>query len=383
MSRAEFWQSRRLRRVVVKVGTSLITDPSAPDGVSAEMLAKLRRELLVLRERGIQTILVSSGAVGAGRHLLHEVFRRPVQARPGIARRQALSMIGQSRLMARYGECFAEADVPVAQLLLTPRDFRDRRAYLNTGHAIQELMGMGALPIVNENDAVSTDELAFGDNDMLSAAVAALFQAELLVILTSVDGFLLNGERVAEITRLDAALRAAALGPEGPGTGGMATKLRAGELSAMAGGALAILPGHHPAPLQALLAGEDLGTLVYGLQARQMSARKRWLLFARTQGGVVVDAGAERALAERGGSLLPAGIRRTRGHFLAGEVIEIEGEDGRYLGRGISNYSYRELQPMLGLSGRAIQNEGLAPRAPEVIHRNNLILESREAGLPG
>ncbi len=155
----------------------------------------------------------------------------------------------------------------------------------------------------------------------------------------------------------------------------MATKLRAGELCMLCGSKLAILPAGHPSPLQALLAGEDIGTVVAGGRTARLSARKRWLLFARTEGAVRIDAGAVRALSERGSSLLPAGIRALSGRFLAGDPIEIETLDGRAIGRGIVNYSYREIQAMLGLSGAEIKQRGLSLRADEVVHRNNLIIE--------
>lgn len=376
MNRFEFLQTARLKRVVIKVGTRLITDPDAPHGVDEAMIRKLRGEILFLRERGIETILVSSGAVGTGRHLIRDVFKLPVMKEPTLARRQALSAIGQSRLLSRYGEIFQEVGLPVAQLLLTARDFRDRRAYLNIGHTVEELGRIGAVPIVNENDTVSTDELQFGDNDLLSAAVTALFRADLLVILTSVEGFLFEGARVAELSRIEDRHRSQAGGPEGPGRGGMETKIRAGELCLLSGSALAILPGRTDAPVQTLLSGADFGTLIYGQMRRPLSARKRWLLFARTQGGVTVDDGAVRALVERGSSLLPAGVRRLRGRFLAGEVIEVENLAGRIIGRGIVNYSYRELERMLGLSGRELRDSGLLHRSEELIHRNNLMIEN-------
>lgn len=374
MIRENFFEHTNIRRVVIKVGTSLITDSTAEDGISAVMIAKLRDEIRYLRERGIATALVSSGSVGAGRHILRN-FGRSLQPDPNITRRQALAALGQSRLVSRYAEAFAGDGIPVAQLLITARDFRDRRAYLNVGRTFHELLDIGALAVVNENDTISTDELQFGDNDLLSAIVASLFDADLLILLTSVEGFLVDGRRIPEIDRLDANLRHQAGGPAGPGRGGMSTKLRAGELCSMSGGALAILPGDHEHPVRAFFEREDIGTFVKIPRPKPLSARKQWLLFARAEGGVTVDAGAARALAERGKSLLPVGIRAVRGRFLAGEVIEITDESGRLIGRGIANYSYRETQSMLTLSAAEIRERGLAPRADEVIHRDNLILE--------
>ena len=386
MIRAQFFRDKKIRRVVIKVGTSLISDPNAPDGVNQAMIHKLRDEVLFLKERDIDAILVSSGAVGTGRNVL-KAYGRNLQAEPSITRRQALSAIGQSRIVSRYAEAFAEARIPVAQLLITARDFRDRRAYLNIGHTIQELRNMGAVAVINENDTVSTDELQFGDNDLLSAIVAALFRADVLMILTSVDGSSIDNQRVSELDRITATHRAAAGGPEGPGRGGMTTKVRAGELCGKSGAALAPLPGAHPNPVQAFLRQEDIGTFIAIPDHKPLSARKQWLLFARAEGGVAIDAGARRALSERGSSLLSVGARAVRGRFLAGEVIEIEDTSGTVIGRGIAEYSSRQMQQMLpkrASDGKADTNPGQTANANDgamrnsevLVHRNNLILET-------
>lgn len=368
MNRTEFLKDRKIKRVVIKVGTSLISDGNSPDGVNHAMIAKLRDEVLWLKERGIAAMLVSSGAVGTGRHVLKQ-YGLHTQTAPGVRRRQALSAIGQGQIVSRYAEAFAEAKIPVAQLLITARDFRHRRAYLNMGGTIQELHRMGALAVVNENDTTSTDELQFGDNDLLSAIVAALYKADLLMILTSVPGFLMNGERVPELTHIGDAERAAAGGPEGPGRGGMSTKIRAGELCGRSGAALAILPGAAEYPVRDFLNGADIGTFIFTGEAQKLNARKQWLLFARAEGGVTIDAGAVRALRERGSSLLAVGVRAVRGQFLAGEVIEIEDAAGAVIGRGIAGFRSREIAAMLSESKDA-ERDGAV-----IVHRSDLILE--------
>ncbi|MCB1308613.1 MAG: glutamate 5-kinase, partial [Leptospiraceae bacterium] len=290
MNRSEFINQFGIRRVVLKIGTNLLLDARSADGISGAMLDKLRDEIIFLRERGIEVLLVSSGAVGSGRHFIKKQFNIPLHEQPSVTRKQALSAIGQHRLMARYESTFAPHGIPVAQLLLTAQDFRDRRAYLNMGHTISELMRLKALPIVNENDTVATDELLqFGENDILSAACLALFHADLLLILTSVDGFLLNNQRIPWISEISDEIRNAAGGPAGPGSGGMQAKIRAGELCAISGAALAILPGQHAHPVRSFFQGEDIGTLMVRSNdkrswGRRLSARKSWLLFARTQG---------------------------------------------------------------------------------------------------
>ncbi len=367
------------RRVVIKIGTSLLTDSGRLDGVNRAMIEKLRDEIVFLREKGMQVMLVTSGSVGMGRQALRNSSQYTPAANPSVARRQALAAIGQSRLVSVYGEIMESAGIPVAQILVSARDFRDRRSYVNIGNTIEELIGLGVLPIVNENDTTSTDELQelrFGDNDMLSAACASLFQANLLVILTSVPGFLLEGERVPLISEITSREMDAAGGPEGPGVGGMTTKLQAAKLCMQSGQTLSILPGAHDQPIRALFAGDDVGTLFCSKRGRRMSARKRWLLYAKTSGTVVVDPGARKALVERGSSLLPAGIPRTSGRFLAGDVVDISDDQGNILGRGLVNYSYRELSPLLGLNGDKLRERGHVLRSEEVIHRNNLILES-------
>ncbi len=372
--RENFLKSDRLRRVVIKVGSSLLFDKEHPEGIHANLIASLRDDILYLRERGIEVMLVTSGAVQSGRHFIQKFGIRPHQ-RPSLERRQALSALGQDILMAHYRREMSKAGIPVAQLLLTARDFRDRRAYLNIEHTLQELIKLNALAIVNENDTVATDELQFGENDLLSAACAALFHAQLLVILTSADGFMLNGSAVRELQRIEALHWQAARGPEGPGSGGMLTKLRAGELCMLCGISLAILPGQTPRPLYSLLEGAQIGTFISNPKRIPMSARKRWILFARTQGTVIVDSGACKALTEKGSSLLPAGVCSIRGKFLPNEAVEIEDRQGGKIGRGIIYYSYREILPMLQLSAEEIRKRNLAGREQVLIHRNNLVLE--------
>jgi len=382
--REEFYQKlNKTRRVVIKVGTALLADSGA-SGINHGMIEKLKNEIVFLRSRGIETLLVTSGAVGMGRETLREMASTDSASSGSLnassmARRQALASIGQGRLISLYADKFKEAGVIVGQLLITARDFRDRRAYLNVGHTLEELIRMGILPVINENDTVSTDELKFGDNDLLSATCASLFHADLLIILTSVEGFRMGGERVPFLSSVTSAEMKEAHGPAGPGSGGMQTKIRAGQLCMMSGCSLAILPGMDASPVQSLFRGDDIGTIISG-RSRPLSARKKWLLFARTEGAVVIDAGAREALV-RGSSLLPAGIKSTKGRFLAGDVIEILDQQSMICGRGIANYSYRDLQPSIGLSGSEIQKRLILRPSPEVIHRNNMILE--DSPFPG
>ena len=364
----------KAKRVVLKVGTSLLTDESESDGVNRGMVARLRDEILFLKNRGIKVLLVTSGSVGMGRQSLKQTRPQYIQENPSLIRRQALSSIGQSRLMAVYSEYFTRAGIPPAQILVTARDFRDRQAYLNIGHTLNELIRLDYVPIVNENDTVSTDELNYGDNDTLSAACASLFRAELLVLLTSVEGFLMGDKRVDFLPEIDATAMAAAGDPDGPGTGGMRTKLRAAHFCLQGGEALGILSGETERPIQRLFAGEDLGTLIYGGHSRKLPARKRWLLYSQPSGVLYVDPGARRAL-EDGKSLLPVGVKKCEGNFRERDVVDILDTSGQILGRGIVNYNDEIVRMLNGNSTADNRERGLILPSDELIHSDNLIME--------
>jgi len=365
---------RGAKRIVLKVGTSLLTDPNSSDGINRDIINMLRDEILFLRNNGIEVVLVSSGAQGMGRQVLRRMDKAHY-AETGIAKKQALAAIGQGKLMSVYSDLFFDSGIVVAQILITARDFRDRRTYLNIGHTMEEILAMGGLAIVNENDTVLTDELQFGDNDVLSAACAALIHADALIILTSVDGFLRDGERVSYLSSVTRAEMDLAGGPSGPGTGGMQTKLRAGQLSLMSGESFAILPGRNPAPVQSLFRGDDIGTLICSSEQKRLSARKRWILYSRNRGKVLIDDGALQALAKKGSSLLPSGIVRIEGEFYQGDVIEICAASGNSIGRGIANYSHHDVEKMMGRRIDEIQREGQPILTHEIIHRNDMILE--------
>lgn len=359
------------KRVVLKIGSGLIAtvnEANEPNGLDRSMIDKLRDEVLFLRDRNIDVILVSSGAVAMGRSVLRKTLAgyHPLP-NPGLSRKQALAAVGQARLISLYGEIFAEKGLAVSQILITARDFRDRNAYLNIGHTIQELLRLGVVPIINENDTVSTEELRFGDNDLLSAACAALLRSDLLVLLTSVNGFIMNEQRIPVLTSITADVFEAAGGPSGPGSGGMRTKIRAGQLGLRTGFRVAILPGRNQTPVQSLFTGEDIGTIIGSTKPSHMKARKMWLLFARTRGAVIIDDGAVNALRHRGSSLLVAGIKELRGTFAQSDVVEIVDTAGRSIGRGIVRVGSREIQKSI---------DAKRPLSYEVIHRNDLIIET-------
>lgn len=354
------------RRAVLKVGSSLLAGSGGLDPVHARGLAAF---IAAARAQGREVVLVSSGAVAAGRG-------RIGAAGNGIVQRQALAALGQASLMGFWQSL---SDVPVAQVLLTHDDLRNRRRYLNARTALQALLQLGALPVVNENDTVAVDELKLGDNDNLAAAVASLVEADLLLIATDIAG-LYSGHPVQDplarpIARIEAvtpAVLAMAGGAGALGTGGMRTKLEAAAKAAAAGIPTALFCGRDADTVAALARDVLHGTLV-AAQGNRINARKQWLRHAPVTGMLEVDAGARAALL-RGASLLPGGLRKVVGDFRRGDVIEVVGEDGQPLARGQAQYNAVEAARIAGRHSRDIESI-LGFRYDEaVVHRDDLVL---------
>ena len=354
------------RRAVLKVGSSLLAGGGGLDPVHARGLAGF---IAAARAQGREVVLVSSGAVAAGRG-------RIGAAGNGIVQRQALAALGQASLMGFWQSL---SDVPVAQVLLTHDDLRNRRRYLNARTALQALLQLGALPVVNENDTVAVDELKLGDNDNLAAAVASLVEADLLLIATDIAG-LYSGHPVQDplarpIARIEAvtpAVLAMAGGAGALGTGGMRTKLEAAAKAAAAGIPTALFCGRDADTVAALARDVLHGTLV-AAQGNRINARKQWLRHAPVTGMLEVDAGARAALL-RGASLLPGGLRKVVGDFRRGDVIEVVGEDGQPLARGQAQYNAAEAARIAGRHSRDIESI-LGFRYDEaLVHRDDLVL---------
>lgn len=354
------------RRAVLKVGSSLLAGDGGLDPVHARGLADF---IAASRAQEREVVLVSSGAVAAGRG-------RIGSAGNGIVQRQALAALGQASLMGFWQALF---DAPVAQVLLTHDDLRNRRRYLNARTALQELLRLGAQPIVNENDTVAVDELKLGDNDNLAAAVASLVEADLLLIATDIAG-LYSGHPVHDpharpIERIDAVtpeVLAMAGGAGTLGTGGMRTKLEAAAKASAAGIATGLFCGRDAATVDALGHGTLHGTFIAAHGSR-ISARKQWLRHAPTSGAVDVDDGAKAALL-RGASLLPGGVRRVEGDFRRGDVVEVRAADGELLARGQAQYNAGESARIAGRHSRDIESI-LGFRYDEaMIHRDDLVV---------
>lgn len=368
--------------VVVKIGTRCLAQADGSlDEDQVESIAKQLVDIGAGTTRRV--VLVSSGAVGAGIGLLG-LTKRPTD----LANLQAAAAVGQSHLIEVYNRAFQEHGLLAAQVLLTADDINDRRRYLNTRNALLALFEYGAIPIVNENDTVRTEELArtMGDNDKLAAMVTNLVRAPLLIILTDVDG-LYDGDpkhaesRVIEmLPEVDATAEGfVTTGPNGGrgvalSTGGMASKLEAAQLATQAGESVILANGRRPNVLVDLMAGEPLGTLLPG-RGEQITERKRWLGYAaQPVGAMTLDAGAVRAVVEKGKSLLPVGVSAVTGSFDKGDLVSLVDAAGEEVARGLTNYSSHDMAQILGLPSEAIA--GVLGRAPYAvaIHRNDLSL---------
>ncbi|TFH20018.1 MAG: glutamate 5-kinase [Myxococcales bacterium] len=365
--------ARGVRRLVVKLGSSVVATPT---GVDRERVSRLTAEAARLHDDGYEIILVTSGARAAG------LARLGLRSMPKtIPEQQAAAAIGQIRLMSLYEECFSVFGKHVGQVLLTAADIEDRGRYLNARHTIDHLLSHGIVPVVNENDSVAVDELKFGDNDRLSALVAGLAGADLLVILTDVDGLYTGapsapGARLVDIVDdIDAAARAAGAAPGPLGTGGMASKVASARSAAHRGIPTVIANGRTDGTLTGILEGEGhVGTLVLASDT-PISNRKHWIAYGTpVHGTLVVDAGAVRALTERGGSLLPSGIIEVRGRFQPGDCVSCSAPDGCELARGLVAYGSVDCDRIKGLISRRIQETLGYHISDEVMHRDDLVL---------
>ena len=363
------------RRIVVKVGSGVLSQGGI--GLHRPTIHALAHCLLHVYERGVEAILVSSGAILAGMEALG-LTERPRE----LPLKQAAAAVGQSHLMRAYEEAFQPRGRRVAQILLTQEDLRHRGRYLNARNTLFTLLGLGVLPIVNENDTVAVREIQFGDNDTLSALVAHLAQADLLVILTDTDGVFTAdphrdpAARLIPLVRPQDAISSFCAEDTGSAAsiGGMTSKVRAAHRAAVAGIPTVVASGRSPESVQAILRGDEVGTLFIPSHSR-MQSRKRWLAFASLpRGGIVVDDGAKGALVRGGKSLLPSGIRATQNHFRAGDVVSLIDLAGQEFGRGLVNYGRDDIEKIKGLHSDDIAASLGAKPYDEVIHRDNLVI---------
>jgi glutamate 5-kinase len=363
-------------RIVVKLGTSTLTDGTPH--LSAPLLIELARQAGRLLADRHELVLVSSGAIAAGRERLGFP-----QLPRDIPAKQMLAAVGQPRLMAQYEQVFGLYGLTVAQILLTRTDLSSRASYLNARNTLVALLEARILPIVNENDTVAVEEIKLGDNDNLSALVASLIDADLLVLLTDVDGLYTDDPAVnARARKLDTVeavtediTRLARDRADRISVGGMATKLQAARKAAAAGVPMIIASGREPGVLRRIVDGEPVGTY-FAPKAARLGARKRWIAFAvPPQGSLTVDAGALDALTQRGKSLLPSGIVEVRGDFASGEVVALRGgTGGEEFARGVVNFDAAEVRKIRGAKTQEIEQRLGYKSFDEVIHRDNLVI---------
>ncbi len=355
------------RRIVVKVGTNAITTKTGR--LDRRVVSGLAGQIAAAMKSGVSVTLVTSGAIGSGLGEL-QLAERP----KNMPMLQAVAAVGQGQLMRTFHDALARRGVKVAQVLVTRDDFEDRTRYLNIRNTLVALEEYGALPILNENDAVAVDEIRFGDNDIIAAHLTNLLAADLLVLLSNVDGVMAEGRVLDVIERVDDSARSLAAGRSSRGSGGMASKLEAARMVTHAGEPAVIANSRQPRVLTRLLAGEHVGTVF--VPARQkMSSRRRWIGQASRPGGrVAVDDGAARALTRHGRSLLPSGVTAVSGSFEKGATVAVVDSAGKEIARGLCNYSSVQLDKIKGLrTSQIVKTLGDKPY-DEVIHRNNMTL---------
>jgi glutamate 5-kinase len=365
-------------RIVAKFGTSLLTGGS--DRLNGDIMASLVNQVAQLHKQELEVIIVSSGAIASGRHKLG--LTKQIK---GIPFRQVLASVGQHRLMNLYEQLFRQYNITVAQALLAKSDLLDRAGYLNARNTLLALLELEVLCIVNENDVVAVDEIQeaiFGDNDNLSAMVANLIDADLLLILTDIGGLYTadphrdpNAQLIPQVEVIDSEIeRLAADTPSKLGTGGMITKVEAAKLATSSGVTVVIADGREPDVILRLANGEDLGTRFLPTTSK-LESRKRWMLSGlSTRGKLVVDSGAALALKKQKRSLLAAGIRNIEGDFQRGDIVNIYDPDGSRLGCGITNYSSADIEVIKGAHSEKITTLLGYDYGSEVVHRNNLVL---------
>jgi glutamate 5-kinase len=365
----------KAKRVVVKVGSSTLTYSNGR--LNLTRIELLVRQLVDLHNRGLQVILVTSGAIGAG------MGKLGYESRPKtIPEKQAAAAVGQGILLHMYEKIFGEYGLTVAQILLTRDDMTERSRFLNARNAFSELLNRGVIPIINENDAVVVDEIKFGDNDTLSALVASLVEADLLLLLSDIDGLYNDNPKtnpdariINWVDEINSEIENVAGGAGSKfGTGGMITKINAAKIALASGIAMVIANGSTPGVIVDVFDGKESGTW-FKPSAKPMHARKRWIAFGtEIKGKIIIDDGAAEALIKGGKSLLPSGIVSVEGYFGEGQVVSIVSKNKQEIARGMVNYGSDQIECVKGLKSCEIEHKPGFKDYDEVIHRDNMVI---------
>jgi glutamate 5-kinase len=365
----------KVRRIVVKVGSSILA--SVEKGLNYEVFSRLTKEMADLKRQGYEIVLVSSGAIAAGMEKLG--YKTRPQA---INQKQATAAVGQTRLMNIYENYFSRYQQIVAQVLLTHDDLSHRRRFLNARNTLLTLLELGIIPIINENDTVVVDEIKFGDNDNLSALITNLIGADLLIILTDIEGLCDSDPRVNPNARwiplvkdIDVDVGGIARETKSEmSVGGMISKIQAAKKTSRFGIPTVVAQGTKEGVLHQILKGKEIGTLILS-KGEALSSRKHWIAFnPKPKGDVIVDDGAKKAIVQKGKSLLPSGIVKVRGSFHQGDLVTCLGPRGKEFARGLVNYSATELEKIKGLQSDQIETTLGYKYSDEVIHRDDLVV---------
>ncbi len=369
---------KKTRRIVIKIGSAVLAG-EGHDGVDESVFSHLAKDVSSITDKR-EIVIVSSGAIAIGMKRLG--LKEKVKS---IPEKQAVAAIGQGSLMALYEKVFSPLKIRVAQVLLTHDDLSDRHRFLNAKNTLQTLLEYNAIPIINENDTVAVDEIKFGDNDNLSALVTNLVEADLLVILTDINGLYnkdpkinKDAELIPVVDDIDKFVSAAGRTSGIYGTGGMQTKLEAAKKAAHFGVPTIVANGRERNVLKKIFSGEDIGTLFLPMEER-LTSRKHWLAFStRPAGSLILDDGAKNALLKKGKSLLSSGITGIEGNFDSGDAVSCVSPNGKEIARGIVNYSSEEIKRIKGLKTTEIEKVLGYKYFDEVIHRDNLVIQERE-----
>ena len=369
-----------VHRFVLKLGTRMIT--SGPYSLDTEALARLAMDIADLRKKNYEIVIVSSGAIAAG------MGRIGIKHRPtSIPQLQALASIGQNLLMNAYEKALGMFNIPIAQVLLTIDDIHDRKRYVNVQNTLNELLRIGVVPIINENDSVGTEEVKVGDNDNLSSYVASIINADLLVLFTDVDGLYDcapdkgSGKLIPLVTYISPEIEElCGSSSDIAAVGGMRTKIEAAK-RVLSGGGMVIIAHGRKFLLSHILEGCEIGTL-FRSEKQGLNARRHWIaMTAKVQGSLNVDEGAVRAIEKKNASLLPKGIIGVKGTFDIGDVVKLIAPDGQEIARGVALYDYREIQKILGRHSGEIDNILGYTNGTTVVHRNDMVLTGKEGVL--